>query len=1087
MKTEIIVTKKTFVLKILSSSITLAFSGMCYSQNLVYDGTSDPSKAKLETTYPLLKDSLKWMPLSATDEGIIYRTAGSTVFVDAHLSIDYSSGKIPKFVIGGFNDKNNGFEVKDNFLTIANGNVNGPVYGGLAFLNEITEDIDHSNKPVAANNMVDTRYSSSAGYNPNVSHNTVVVKDNVEGVVYAGKVTHFTQSGHAIAQESYSSTVASSNAYTDVESVGTIAYANSNIATIGDNVSIGNSIYGGHIQVNAISGNAIAKNSTASNMAINKTGSVNAEAHSRSFVDDVKATANYNTVTIGQNARSDNSVYGGSILIETTSGNATAATATANNFNIVSLYSSAVTYTEVIANAQASSNDVAVEQNANIRNSIFGGSVHINTKAGNAIGAEAKSINNLNIHAQVNAIAGASTYDTKVKANNNTVSIGQNASIGNSLYGGYVQIDNKAGNAQSGDININNGNISFIQNSEAFSEASDINATANNNIVTVGQNASIGNSIYGGSVQLGVTAGRAQSGNKIVNGVKTSSKANAFIEVSRVLLQANGNQINMDGILQSGSIFGGYIRFDMNQGEAINGDGTPGDNSVYLDDSVAQATNNVITIGKNAEFTQSNGSIYGGYLQYMPGFSPESYDLFTGNTLNYAASKPASFKSVANFEKYNFVLSPNNANSSTPLINAQDIVLGADTSNISEGTSNPSNISVVGIHSGKLLAAGDHFILMQSNATFVDNATGNTTNVSQAQQGISFLYDVRTDINAKDKQVTATIMSCQDSAGKTCSVDVNGNKSAVRVNPQLKALAEGRLSAMAQITRGADMIAYTAFDKIHNQLDGSFVPFFITDASHNRYKSGSHITSNDVLVNGGISYANENFKGAAFVEAGWGSYNSYNSFNNVANVRGNGHNRYVGYGILAKYQFDNGFYSEASIRFGRSKNAFNSNDIVNFSTGEHAKYSVHSPYTSAHIGAGYMSEIGNNNSIDLSVKYLWTYLKGKDLIVASDPIHFNSTDSKRFRIQGTFTHQYSNHVSISTGLGYEHEYSSSAQATTFKHRITAPCINGGTGIVTIGAIAKPREQSPWQFDVKAQGYTGKRQGGALNLLANYFF
>ncbi len=344
----------------------------------------------------------------------------------------------------------------------------------------------------------------------------------------------------------------------------------------------------------------------------------------------------------------------------------------------------------------------------------------------------------------------------------------------------------------------------------------------------------------------------------------------------------------------------------------------------------------------------------GGDLHYNLGFAPESYGVFTGNTLNYAARKPAIFDTVANFAKYNFTLTPDNANSPTPLISATNIVLGSDSSNISDGSRTSSDISVVGIHSGKILSAGDHFILMQSNGTFTVNGSTNTPIVSLAQQGISLLYDVQTEIDSNNKQVTATILNRHGgSAGAY-----------IRTNPQLKALSEGHLSALTQLTEGADVVAYDIFDKIQTRSDNSFTPLIIKSGSRNRYNSGSHIKTNDSLFVGGVTYTNAKLKTAAFIEMGRGNYDTYSSFYKVANTHGSGHNKYTGLGVVAKYQFTHGLYTDGSLRFGRSHNKFSSNDIRNIATGERAKYSINSPYISAHVGTGYIFSLDKANTLD---------------------------------------------------------------------------------------------------------------------------
>lgn len=291
------------------------------------------------------------------------------------------------------------------------------------------------------------------------------------------------------------------------------------------------------------------------------------------------------------------------------------------------------------------------------------------------------------------------------------------------------------------------------------------------------------------------------------------------------------------------------------------------------------------------------------------------------------------------------------------------------------------------------------------------------------------------------------------------------------------------------MTRGADLIADQAFSAINAQNNqNGWLPFAMLSAQHNRYNSSSHIKSNDFLLIGGLSYQQSNLTAGAFVEGGLGNYDTYNSFYNAADVKGDGDNRYYGLGLLGRYDFDNGLYADVSLRFGRNRNKFDTNDIQNIATGQFANYNVTSNYVSAHIGTGYIMQLNDKNQLDLSAKYLWTQLNGKDVNIAGDNIHFDSINSHRARLNATLNHQYSNTLALNAGLGYEYEFDSKARATTYGiYSIEAPSVRGGTGIVSIGVNIKPTTNQRLSLEINASGYGGKREGVGTSIRINYAF
>lgn len=525
-----------------------------------------------------------------------------------------------------------------------------------------------------------------------------------------------------------------------------------------------------------------------------------------------------------------------------------------------------------------------------------------------------------------------------------------------------------------------------------------------------------------------------------------------------------GNAYNNQVTINGGTISGGpnyVISGGLTIGAAgqsynntldINGGTVIGDVYAGSADASANSYNNTLNLTGAPDL--SAASLYGGN------------NGVNGNVLNFSA-QPISVQNVGNFEHYNFTLQPSLANSNTALITANTITLGSG--------STPSDIKVVGIHSGNTLTACDQFILMEGN-TLSGNGQGISTK-GVAQQGISLNYNVTTTVDNTSNQVIATIDG------------LHSNTSPATVNPQLKALSEGRLATEMLITRGADNIAYGLINVINDQnARNGFAPFIDVRMGSTRYNSGSHIDADEKLLTTGISYQQQNISTALIAEFGWGSYDSYNNFSRAAKVHGDGDNHYSGVGLLARYDFDSGMYTDASFRYERAKTKFKTNDIINFATGENAKYSATSNYVSSHFGIGYATKISDKTVLDVSTKYLWSHLNSKNVNVAGDRIKFDAIDSHRTRLNSELKYAYNQEVTLSTGLGVEYEFDSKAKATTYDiYDIKAPSIKGGTGIASIGVNYKPAKLTNLSLSADIQGYVGKREGGAIGLRVLYRF
>ncbi len=357
--------------------------------------------------------------------------------------------------------------------------------------------------------------------------------------------------------------------------------------------------------------------------------------------------------------------------------------------------------------------------------------------------------------------------------------------------------------------------------------------------------------------------------------------------------------------------------------------------------------------------------------------------------------------------------------------------------------------------------------------------------VETVQQGISLSYDVETVVEYGNNRVVTTIKKAPiiNSGGSSVG------SASVTVNPMLRSLGEGQLAMSSLVLRGADNVAYSLFGAIHSQnAQNGFVPFADIYAGRSKYSNGSRVSVNEYLLTMGLSYQQDRIKIAGLIETGWSDYTSKAYYANGISLRGSGDNRYYGIGVLWRYGLESGFYTDGSLRFGRTRTKYSTDDIVNIASGERVRYNLSSPYFGAHLSAGYIVDIDERNKIDLSTKFLWTSIKGKKTRVAGDPINFGRLNSKRLRVGAEWNHLYSDTTVFKVGLGYEYEFGWDTNIKTYQiYNVDALSLKGSTGILTLGTTMKPSANSRFSFDANVVGYVGKRKGGTANLRINYNF
>jgi outer membrane autotransporter protein len=554
------------------------------------------------------------------------------------------------------------------------------------------------------------------------------------------------------------------------------------------------------------------------------------------------------------------------------------------------------------------------------------------------------------------------------------------------------------------------------------------------NTVTVNSGATVNYDVYGG-----YSKGGSSIGNTVIlnSGATVSTVFGGFSNGGSTI----GNTVILNpGAVVTYSVYGSGIEY-----------GAAADNNTVIFYSGARAGSNVF------------------------GATSDGYPTGTGHTLELRGAGQNIGGELNGFQNFNFYLPPTLA--------AGAAVLTVD----DEATIDGATVNVWIDGASSSLAAGDTVTLIHA-ATTLSGTAANTTSNGQGMQGLSLLYEF--DVFSDTNNLYAKVTSIGD-------------------NPQLKSLLEGQTASAAFLGQGAELVAgpgiYNALAAA--QSAGAGVFFFGTmSGGASRYNSGSHVDVEgfSLMTGFGWNFAldegkNGNLLVAPFFEAGWGSYDSYNSFRDFASVKGDGDINSYGGGVLARYDTPpigpGKMYVDGSFRVGRLKTDFYSADIRNPSTGENADYETDAPYYGAHIGLGYLWNIGQADNtpltLDLYTKYFWTLQEGDSVTMAGESYKFDDINSHRWRTGARLSYNAGlDSGAVLTpyiGAAFDYEFGSEAKGTVNGRSLDSPSIKGGTGLGELGLAFKPSADKGMSIDLGVQGYTGKREGVTGSFLVKVEF
>ena len=248
-------------------------------------------------------------------------------------------------------------------------------------------------------------------------------------------------------------------------------------------------------------------------------------------------------------------------------------------------------------------------------------------------------------------------------------------------------------------------------------------------------------------------------------------------------------------------------------------------------------------------------------------------------------------------------------------------------------------------------------------------------------------------------------------------------------------------------------------------------------------ETGSHVkthTWNAILA---LGHKNEKQQSSteygAFFEYGTGNYSTFNG-----EERGDGSTHYTGGGILGKWQKNNGFYVEGSLRAGSIHD--DATNVLRDVNGVPYSYNTNAPYWGAHIGVGKELKLTNTDTWDIYAKYFYNH-RGSVSFDAGGHYDLDAVESSVLRLGTRYTVKKNDKINYYGGIALEHEFCGRAAGLADGVAIRGADIGGTSVRGEIGATFRPGEKSNVTLDLNLSGFAGKKRGLTGGISAKFHF
>ena len=689
----------------------------------------------------------------------------------------------------------------------------------------------------------------------------------------------------------------------------------------------------------------------------------------------------------------------------------------------------------------------------------------------------------------------------------NIVTFSQGATL-HDLMGGYLKSTTSTSDVSGNKVFIAGGAFNNAVATDPapriYGGATDGSGTVNKNVLQI-TGGTIGNATHAADVVGGRSAtGAAEENHVVLGSAEPGATPTAPTLKGNVTggygATATDNTVEILAGTLDGSVYGGYATTAgtpattgasptaevsaLRNNKVTLRDGVTVTGNVYGAYAAANASNMTAATDSNTIDLYKaviDGTLYGGMARDGAG-----HDVVSGknNTLAVHArgAKADDFVGVQNLHFYvpagttaadketmltlDNVAAPAGATAATPTTkDLSHVNVGVQLAGTRPSLKVGDAVSLMKVYEGNTIDA-THAVAITSDTPLVNKTTG--------MQGVSLRYGF-------------DLLTREAEAGSGKNNELYATVTSASVNPDTKSLAETRAASLAFLTSGSDLLtdaAMTAAMEVaatpasesqagRARVDGApkeYRMWAVQNVSSMRLNSGSHVDAKGWGLN--LGFAKQRVAGrntltyGPFVEYGKGSYDSYLD----DGLHGSGNMDYLGVGVMAKSQSENGSYVEGSVRVGRVKS-----DYAGTIDNTHTTYDSSSTYYAGHLGVGQEKQLKNGNTIDTYAKYFFTHQGGDTAKLSTGEVYdFDAADSHRIRFGTRYTSKKGD-ASFYTGVAYEYEFGDDIAASFEGYNTPSPSLTGGTGILELGYRFTPQNGRA-TYGIQLMGMTGKRRG-----------
>lgn len=359
-------------------------------------------------------------------------------------------------------------------------------------------------------------------------------------------------------------------------------------------------------------------------------------------------------------------------------------------------------------------------------------------------------------------------------------------------------------------------------------------------------------------------------------------------------------------------------------------------------------------------------------------------------------------------------------------------------------------------------------------------------------EGVSLAWNF--EYGEDDKNLYITIGESTDPGSRNPSTPTtpsNPTSGATQLRAQTKSLVETQLASATLIRHGSDLLARSGFEAAVDALEApysgttGFTPFVALGAAKLRHETSSHVDIKGASASFGLASETANRLGklilAPVVEYGYGDYDSY-----IDNgIHGEGSTQYWGAGLALRQTLGEGFYVDASARYGRVESDYASNDLDGAS---HLKYDLHTNYVALHTAAGKTFAINDHQTAELYTRYFYDRQQAASTTLSSgENYRFSSVDGHRVQLGGKYSFHIAETSSLYVDALWQHEFSSEASATYKGLSTPLATMKGSSGSFSLGWHKDASASSPWFVDLQGSAWTGKQQLFSAQFAVGYKF